>query len=81
VSGAVESVRGTVESLMIEWLKVASQKAVGEQMYLSWGEIHGMMERAVEVCMRACRKRFRSVVRARRNHLFLAAIQLAMFLS
>lgn len=36
------------EALAIEWLKVASQKAVGEQLRLSWDEIHGVMERAVE---------------------------------
>jgi len=36
------------EALAIEWLKAASQKAVGEQLGLSWDEIHGIMERAVE---------------------------------
>ena len=36
------------ERLAIDWLKVASQKAVGEQLDLSWDEIHGIMERAVE---------------------------------
>ena len=36
------------EALAIEWLKEASQKAVGRQMDLSWEEIHGIMERAVE---------------------------------
>jgi transposase len=36
------------EALAIEWLKHASQKAVGEQMHVSWDEIHGIMERAVE---------------------------------
>jgi transposase len=36
------------EGLAIEWLKHASQKAVGEQLRLSWDEIHGIMERAVE---------------------------------
>jgi transposase len=35
------------ESLAIEWLKAASQKAVAGQMGLSWDEIHGIMERAV----------------------------------
>jgi transposase len=35
------------ERLAIDWLKVASQKAVGEQLDLSWDEIHGIMERAV----------------------------------
>lgn len=34
------------EALAIEWLKEASQKAVGEQLGLSWDEIHGLMERA-----------------------------------
>src|SRR5438270_7793801 len=29
------------EGLAIEWLKHASQKAVGEQLRLSWDEIHG----------------------------------------
>jgi transposase len=36
------------EALTIEWLKQASQKAVAGQMGLSWDEIHGIMERAVE---------------------------------
>jgi transposase len=36
------------ERLAIDWLKVASQKAVGEQLHLSWNEIHGIMDRAVE---------------------------------
>jgi transposase len=36
------------ERLAIDWLKVASQKAVGEQLHLSWDEIHGIMDRAVE---------------------------------
>ena len=37
-----------MEALAIEWLKHASQKAVGEQLRLSWDEIHGIMERAVQ---------------------------------
>ena len=37
-----------MEGLAIAWLKPASQKAVGEQLHLSWDEIHGIMERAVE---------------------------------
>lgn len=37
-----------LERLAIDWLRVASQKAVGEQLGLSWDEIHGIMERAVE---------------------------------
>jgi transposase len=36
------------EGLAIEWLKEASQQAVAGQMGLSWEEIHGIMERAVE---------------------------------
>jgi hypothetical protein len=36
------------EALAIAWLKAASQKAVGEQLGLSWDEIHGIMERAVK---------------------------------
>src|SRR5204862_7189060 len=32
----------------IAWLKAASQKAVGEQLGLSWDEIHAIMERAVK---------------------------------
>lgn len=35
------------ERLAIDWLKVASQKAVGENLGLSWDEIHRIMERAV----------------------------------
>jgi transposase len=36
------------EALAIEWLKEASQKAVAGLLKLSWDEIHGIMERAVE---------------------------------
>jgi len=36
------------EAWAIEWLKEASQQAVGEQLGLSWDEIHGLMERAVK---------------------------------
>jgi transposase len=36
------------EALAIEWLKAASQKAVAQQLRLSWDEIHGIQERAVE---------------------------------
>ena len=36
------------ERLAIEWLKAASQKAVSERLGLSWDEIHGIMQRAVE---------------------------------
>jgi hypothetical protein len=31
----------------IEWLKVASQKAVADQLSLSWDEVHSIQERAV----------------------------------
>jgi transposase len=37
-----------MEGLAIAWLKHASQKAVAEQLHLSWDEVHGIMERAVE---------------------------------
>ena len=36
------------EALAIEWLKAASQKAVAGVLKLSWDEIHGIMERAVQ---------------------------------
>jgi transposase len=36
------------EALAIEWLKEARQKAVAGQLGLSWDEIHGIMERAVQ---------------------------------
>jgi transposase len=36
------------ERLAMDWLRAASQKAVGEHLGLSWDEIHGIMERAVE---------------------------------
>lgn len=36
------------EAIVIEWLKVASQKAVAEQLKLSWDEVHGIMDRAVK---------------------------------
>jgi transposase len=36
------------EALAVEWLKEASQQAVAGQMGLSWEEIHGILERAVE---------------------------------
>ncbi len=36
------------EALAISWLKTASQKAVAEQLGLSWDEIHAVMERAVQ---------------------------------
>jgi transposase len=34
-----------LERLVIGWLRTVSQKAVGEQLGLSWDEIHGIMER------------------------------------
>lgn len=37
-----------LEGLAIAWLKHASQKAVAEQLHLSWDEVHGILERAVE---------------------------------
>jgi transposase len=37
-----------MEGIAIAWLRHASQKAVAEQLHLSWHEIHGIMERAVE---------------------------------
>jgi transposase len=36
------------ESLAIDWLRAASQKAVAKHLGLSWDEIHGIMDRAVE---------------------------------
>src|SRR5438309_335324 len=36
------------EALAIAWLKQASQQAVGDQLQLSWHEIHGILERAVK---------------------------------
>ena len=36
------------EALAISWLKAASQKAVAEQLGLSWDEIHGILNRAVK---------------------------------
>ena len=35
------------ERLAIEWLHAASQKAVADQLGLSWDEVHGIMDRAV----------------------------------
>ena len=48
------------ERLAIDWLKVASQKAVAEQLRLTWDEIHGILERAVE---RGLRRRKAETVR------------------
>ena len=36
------------ERLAIDWLQAASQKAVAELLHLSWDEIHGILERAVQ---------------------------------
>jgi transposase len=36
------------ERLAIDWLGAASQKAVAKHLKLSWDEIHGIMERAVQ---------------------------------
>jgi transposase len=36
------------ERLAIHWLGAASQKAVAKQLKLSWDEIHGIMDRAVQ---------------------------------
>ena len=36
------------ERLAIDWLRAASQKAVAERLNLSWDEVHGIMQRAVE---------------------------------
>lgn len=36
------------ERLAIDWLKAASQKAVADQLGLSWDEVHAIQERAVE---------------------------------
>ena len=49
-----------MEAVAIEWLKHASQKAVGEQLGLSWDEIHGIMARAVK---RGLRRRKTEIVR------------------
>jgi len=35
----------SLERLAIDWLRTVSQKAVGEQLGLSWDEIHGITER------------------------------------
>src|SRR5450759_180965 len=35
------------EGIAIEWLKVASQKAVADQLALSWDEVHAIQQRAV----------------------------------
>jgi transposase len=36
-----------LERLAIDWMRVASQKAVGDQLHLSWDEVHAIQERAV----------------------------------
>jgi transposase len=40
--------RALFEALAIHWLTAASQSAIAERMGLSWDEVHGIMERAVE---------------------------------
>ena len=37
------------EALAIEWLNAASQKAVAGLLKLTWDEVHGILERAVEL--------------------------------
>lgn len=36
------------ERLVIDWMKAASQQAVAQRLGLTWDEIHGIMQRAVE---------------------------------
>lgn len=48
------------EGIAIEWMKVASQKAVAEQLHLSWDEIHAIQVRAVA---RGLKRRKAEVVR------------------
>ena len=36
-----------LERLAIDWMKAASQKAVADQLHLSWDEVHAIQERAV----------------------------------
>lgn len=36
------------ERLVIDWMKAASQQAVAQRLELTWDEIHGIMQRAVE---------------------------------
>jgi transposase len=36
------------ERLIIDWLRIASQQGVARQLGLSWDEIHGVMDRAVQ---------------------------------
>jgi len=47
------------EALAIEWLKAASQQAVAGLLGLSWDEIHGILERAVQ---RGLARRQREIV-------------------
>jgi transposase len=44
---AISRFTALFEGIGIEWLKVASQKAVGDQLGLSWDEVHAIQERAV----------------------------------
>ena len=48
LGGTLQPFTALFESLAIAWLKAASQKAVADQLGLSWDEIHGIMERAVK---------------------------------
>lgn len=67
------------ERLAIDWLKVASQKAVAKNLKLSWDEIHRIMERAVE---RGLKRRQAETVRHigidekafRRGHRYLTLV-------
>jgi transposase len=36
------------EALAIDWMRAASQKAVADQLHLSWDEVHSIQERAVK---------------------------------
>jgi len=49
-----------MEAVAIDWLRYASQKAVGRRMGLSWDEIHGIMNRAVK---RGLQRRRAEIVR------------------
>jgi len=47
------------ERLAIDWLTAASQRAVADLLGLSWDEVHGIMQRAVE---RGLRRREREII-------------------
>lgn len=69
------------EALAIEWLKEASQQAVGKRLGLSWEEIHGIMERAVArsrlgpmiAAGRMLKRRLENVLTYRRHRITNAA--------